>query len=148
MIIDTLSNLNAYSNLHPLISVALDKLAALDYAKLDTGEHELSGRDLFACVAEEKGRAEDEAPLEAHRKYLDIQIVLRGEDRMGWKPLANCQCPTANYDEERDIQFFSDVPDCWIPVRSGQFVIFFPEDAHAPLVSDGLIRKMVLKLAV
>jgi YhcH/YjgK/YiaL family protein len=55
--------------------------------------------------------------------------------------------PAGTYDPGRDIEFFTDRPDVWIPVKPGQFVVFFPEDAHAPLVGAGEIHKIVVKVA-
>jgi beta-galactosidase beta subunit len=53
-----------------------------------------------------------------------------------------------DYDADKDIMFFKDPPDNWTPVPAGSFVIFFPQDAHAPLVSSGELHKAVLKIAV
>jgi biofilm protein TabA len=66
---------------------------------------------------------------------------------MGWKPRSSCSHPSAAYDETADIQFFADEPDAWVSVRSGTFAIFFPEDAHMPLISPEIIHKVVLKVA-
>jgi biofilm protein TabA len=94
------------------------------------------------------GRTRSEAKLECHRRYIDIQLVLEGVDEMGWKPLSDCHEPMNDYSAERDIQFFRDVPASWIATPPGAFCIFFPEDAHAPLVSNGKIRKAVIKIAL
>ena len=67
---------------------------------------------------------------------------------MGWKPRAECLSPATDYDAARDIQFFTDAPASWITTPAGSFCLFFPEDAHAPLVSVGTIRKVVVKIAV
>ena len=93
-------------------------------------------------------RRHDKAKLECHRKYIDIQLVLEGVDEMGWKPLADCSEPVADYSAEKDIRFFRDAPASWIATPPGAFCIFFPEDAHAPLVASGNIRKVIFKIAV
>jgi YhcH/YjgK/YiaL family protein len=67
---------------------------------------------------------------------------------MGWKPTADCKEIDKKYNADEDIMFFNDTPDSWTPVPAGSFVIFFPQDAHAPLVSEGEIHKAVLKIAV
>ena len=59
----------------------------------------------------------------------------------------DCREPLADYRAEKDIQFFHDAPASWIATPPGAFCIFFPQDAHAPLVSDGQIRKVILKIA-
>lgn len=103
---------------------------------------------MYAIVARDPARAQDKALLEAHRQYVDIQFILSGTDEMGWKPRAACSMPAAGYDAGRDIEFFADRPDVWMPVNPGQFIVFFPEDAHAPLVGTGVIHKIVVKVAV
>jgi beta-galactosidase beta subunit len=65
---------------------------------------------------------------------------------MGWKPKSLCKQPTGAYDEGEDIQYFADEPDSWIATRSSSFVIFFPEDAHMPLISSGQLHKVVVKI--
>jgi YhcH/YjgK/YiaL family protein len=88
------------------------------------------------------------ARLEAHRRYIDIQLVLEGDEQMGWKPLADCHNPVSEHSEERDIRFFHDAPASWVAVPPDHFCIFFPEDAHAPLVASGMVRKVIFKVAV
>jgi len=88
------------------------------------------------------------AKLEAHRKYIDIQLVLEGDETMGWKPLADCLNPVSEHSMEKDIRFFHDAPASWIAVPPDHFCIFFPEDAHAPLVGKGQVRKVIFKVAV
>ena len=70
------------------------------------------------------------------------------EDQLGWKTLVDCHNPVSDYSAEKDIQFFHDTPATWIATPPGAFCIFFPEDAHAPLVSTGHIRKVIFKIAV
>lgn len=96
----------------------------------------------------------DDAKLECHRRYIDIQLVLAGVDEMGWRALAECVDPATAYDQTRDIRFFNDPAASWVAVAPGAFCLFFPEDAHAPLVSTqkgtsaARIRKVVVKIAV
>jgi beta-galactosidase beta subunit len=69
-------------------------------------------------------------------------------DDMGWKSKSLCKQPTGGYDQKTDEQLFADKPDAWISTVSGAFVIFFPEDAHMPLISSGQLHKVVIKVAV
>ena len=62
-------------------------------------------------------------------------------------PVRACRQPVADYSAEKDIQFFHDDPESWIATPPDSFCIFFPEDAHAPLVSSGNIRKVIIKIA-
>jgi YhcH/YjgK/YiaL family protein len=148
MIFATLSQANRYAALHPLFPRAFDYIRDTDLSALTTGIHQIIGQNLFVIVEETQGRSRTEAKLECHRKYIDIQLVLAGTDEMGWKPLANCHQPVSEYKEEHDIRFFNDVADSWISTPANTFCIFFPDDAHAPLVSKGKIRKLIFKIAV
>lgn len=148
MILDALTNADRYAALHPLFPRAFEFLRGADLRALAPGRYPIEGERLFAIVEETEGRTRDEARLECHRKYIDIQLVLEGVDEMGWKPVRDCLEPVADYSARQDIRFFRDAPASWIATPSGAFCIFFPEDAHAPLVGTGRIRKAVLKIAV
>lgn len=148
MILDTIVNAQRYANLHPLFATVFDYIRLTDLNALASGKHTIIGDDLFAIVERVPGRLRSEAQLECHRKYIDIQLVLAGVDTMGWKPLADCHQPVEEYYAPADIQFFYDAPATWISTPAGAFSIFFPEDAHAPLVAAHEIHKIVFKIAV
>ncbi|MFP5419531.1 MAG: YhcH/YjgK/YiaL family protein [Gammaproteobacteria bacterium] len=148
MILAKLTEADRYAALHPQFARAFDFLRNTDWRALAPGRHDLQGDQLFAIVENCVGRTRAEAKLECHRRYIDIQLVLEGIDEMGWKPLADCADPATDYDAARDIRFFNDAPASWIATPPASFCLFFPDDAHAPLVSTGMIRKVVLKIAV
>jgi len=148
MILDTLAHAERYRALHPLFERAFDFLRDTDLMALAPGKHDVQGEQIFAIVEACEGRTRAEAKLECHRRYIDIQLVLAGVDEMGWKPVAECLDPQTEYDAARDIRFFNDTPSNWIATPPGAFCLFFPEDAHAPLVGTGMIRKVVVKIAV
>ena len=148
MILSTLANADRYVVLHPLLPRAFEFIRNTDLLALAPGRYPIIGEQLFAIVESVPGRTRAEAQLECHRRYIDIQLVLQGTDEMGWKTLADCHEPVSDYSAERDIQFFHDAPATWIATPPGTFCIFFPDDAHAPLVSTGNIRKVIFKIAV
>jgi YhcH/YjgK/YiaL family protein len=148
MILDTLTQAERYLALHPLFPRAFDFLRHTDLHALAPGKHAVEGEQIFAIAEACAGRSRAEAQLECHRRYIDIQLVLAGIDEMGWKPVAECVDPATDYDAARDIRFFRDAPSSWIATPPGSFCLFFPDDAHAPLVSDGMIHKVVLKIAL
>jgi len=148
MIFSTLSQSNRYAALHPLFPRVFEFIRNTDLLALAPGRYPIVGEQLFVIVESVAGRSREDAQLECHRKYIDIQLVLEGVDEMGWKTLADCTQPVSDYSEEKDIQFFRDTPASWIATPPGAFCIFFPEDAHAPLVSTGNIRKAIFKIAV
>ena len=148
MILDIRERLNRYICLAKGFDEAISFLSRNDLDDLPEGRHEIAGDDVYAVVAREKGRKEFEAQLETHNRYIDIQLVLKGSESMGWKPRSACKHPAAPYDSEKDLSFYTDTPDAFIPVNPGAFAIFFPEDAHMPLIGDGMIHKIIVKIKV
>ena len=148
MILSTLSESGRYAALHPLFPRAFEFIRDTDLLVLAPGRYPIVGEQLFVIVENVAGRTREAAKLECHRKYIDIQLVLEGVDEMGWKALADCVDPVSDYSAEKDIRFFHDAPAAWIATPPGAFCIFFPEDAHAPLVSADHIRKAIFKITV
>ena len=148
MILSTLADAGRLGVLHPLFGRAFAFLCSTDLLALAPGKHTIEGEEIFAIVEACAARTRAEAKLECHRRYIDIQLVLEGVDEMGWRPVAECVSPKTDYNATHDIQFFNDTPSSWVSTPAGSFCIFFPEDAHAPLVGEGMIRKVVVKVAV
>ena len=148
MIFSTISQSDRYAALHTLFPRAFEYTRNTDLLTLAPGRYPIVGEQLFVIVENVSGRTRAEARLECHRKYIDIQLVLEGTDEMGWKALADCVDPVSDYSAEKDIRFFHDAPATWIATPPGAFCIFFPEDAHAPLVSASQIRKVIFKIAL
>jgi YhcH/YjgK/YiaL family protein len=148
MIFSALSQSERYVALHPLFAKAFDYIRENDLFNKAPGRYNIIGEDLIAIVEQVPGKTKEMARLEAHRRYIDIQLVLDGIDEMGWKPIADCHNPVGEHSEEKDIRFFTDAPASWIATPPDHFCIFFPEDAHAPLVSNSQVRKVIFKVAV
>lgn len=148
MILDTIANAKRYAALHPLFPQVFEFIKKTDLSSLANGKHAILGDDVFVIIERVAGRSRQSAQLECHRKYIDIQLVLSGTDTMGWKPLSCCLAPVDEFNASADIQFFYDTPDTWLSTPAGAFCLFFPEDAHAPLVSTQAIHKAVFKIAV
>ena len=148
MILDTLANAARYAGLHPCFARAFEFLATADLAALAPGRHEIDGDRLYVSVDHKDGRGEDGARLEAHRRYIDIQYTIDGDELIGWMPLARCRAPDGAFDEAKDVGFFADRPSTWVSVPPGSFTIFFPHDAHAPLGGLGRLKKAIVKIAV
>lgn len=150
MILCALHDLDRHLPLHPALARVAQCLRETKLAALPEGRTDLAGDDCFVLASPEaRLRPAPEAFLEVHRRYLDVQVVLKGEDRFGWAPLEACSRVREAYDEARDIAFFDDAPVSVIAVPAGHLVVFFPEDAHAPLIGgQGFVHKLVFKLRV
>ena len=148
MILDTLENVYRYSPLNKGFKKAIEFLLRPDLNELPVDKYEIDGDRVYAMVAKDPGRKKEDALLEIHREYIDIQVVLKGTDEMGWRSITSCKQPSGEYNKKSDILFYDDEPTAWLPVESGFFVIFFPEDAHMPLISSGQLHKVIVKVAV
>ena len=79
--------------------------------------------------------------------YIDIQVLIRGEEEsFGWSERRELKKPLGEFSVENDIQLFDDVPQTYYTMRPGQFTVLFPEDGHAPMVGEGTVRKIIVKV--
>ena len=148
MVLDALSQLNRYLDLHPRFRDVADAIASRNLAALASRRYEIDGPRLYLSVDDNEGRGRAQARLESHRRYIDIQVTLDGDEEIGWRPVSECYGPTAAFDAQRDIQFYEDVPQTWLAIPPGHFAIFFPHDAHAPLAGAGRLKKAIFKIEV
>ena len=146
MILDTLDNAAKYTGLKIGLSEAFGFLDQPGLAELPDGKHEIAGSRVYAIIAHENGRAVSDGKLEGHRKYIDIQYVISGGESMGWSPREGLVNST-EYDAEKDLEFFGGEPSSIVRVPPGSFAVFLPTDAHLPLIGNGPIHKVVVKVA-
>ena len=140
MIIDRIPSAERYFALHPGLPAAFAFLRSTPPAAMPEGRHAIDGSRLNVIIERAVGRGRHGAKLEVHRRFLDIQLCLSGDEHIGWRALADCAVVEAPFNPERDIQFFRDRPDTWLALQPGLFAIFFPDDAHAPLAGDGPVH--------
>jgi YhcH/YjgK/YiaL family protein len=150
MIIDTLANAGRYFCVHPSFERAFEYIRSNNLETLAVGRNEIDGDRLWGIVAEGPGMtaAESAAGFECHNKHIDIQLCIGSVEQMGWKPRQHCIRQNGEYDEQKDVLFYKDAPDMYFELRDRQFVIFFPEDVHAPMIGEGTIRKLVVKVRI
>lgn len=147
MIFDSLKNSALYDSVHPRMKRAFELITATDWAAVEPGIHELDGKDIYVNLMERELKQKADAKLEVHNQYIDIQILLSGrEESFGWSERQDLRQPQGLFNAESDIQFFDDVPQTYYTLRPGQFTILFPEDGHAPMVGEGWVRKIIVKV--
>ena len=151
MIFDSLHNAASYRDLSPAFRAAFDYLAATDLTALPVGRYEIQGDDAYIMVQEPTLKPWDEGRWEAHRRYADIQIVISGEEVMGFCPISGLTEETA-YDAQTDVLFFREAEGLALHVKTGSFAVFFPQDAHRPCMQpEGCpctVKKAVVKVRV
>lgn len=153
MIVDQLSRRGLYAGLDPLLVRAMEYLATTDLTSLPEGKHTIEGEQLFAIVQDYRPKSVDLGALESHRRYWDVQYLVKGAERMGWRPVEGLEI-AQHYDAEKDIAFYLGTAPL-LEMHAGWFAVFAPTDAHMPsieldgppLVGDlGMVRKVVVKV--
>lgn len=147
MIIDKIENAHLYKNIGEGISKSFEYIRTTDLKSLPTGKFPIDGENIFALVSEYQTKSESGGKLEAHRKYIDVQYIISGEELMGYAPLGG-QKVLEPYKEENDIVFFTG-DKSFTKVSAGMFAIFFPEDVHMPGINTRKIsnvKKLVIKV--
>lgn len=150
MIIDTFDHAAFYESLHPQFKKVFDFLRTTDLSALSEGKHELSDDgSVYASVQTYQTKPVERGKMEAHRKFIDIQVLAYGEEMIGWAPLAN-QPETVPFDINNDIGFYeSEFSPLFL--KQNMFAIFFPQDAHMPCRTSKIpnkVKKIVFKIAV
>lgn len=149
MILDSLENRARYYALHPRLEAAFDYLLAADLTTLAAGRHDIAGDDIYINVMDVDLKRRGDAKLEVHDRYLDIQVLVTGRrEAFGWSQRDRVVQPLGDFDAAKDIRFFDDAPQTYYEATPGQFTLFFPDDAHAPMVGEGRIRKVIVKVRI
>lgn len=146
MILTTLADSGRIEPLHPLFKRFFDYVKEHDLFHAPLGRIEVDGDRLFINNVEADLTDSATQPLEAHREYIDVHVVLGGEEHFGWRPLADCAAVRQSYDPAADCALYADRPSSWLTLRPGQAAIVFPEDPHAPVVGEGRVRKLIGKI--
>ena len=146
MIIDSLGNADRYVSLHPLFAKAFEFIRNQNLETLGVGKFPIDDDNLYATVSLKDGVKKEEAKFEAHKNYIDIQVCPTGSETLGWKPLSKAVSIKTEYNTEKDVTFYNDEPDTYFTLQQGQFAIFYPQDVHAPMIGEGPIKKLVVKI--
>ena len=149
MILDTIENADQYKLLGKRMATALDYMKTADLSTIDPGKYEIEGSDIFALVQDYDTKNRLECKLESHRKYIDIQYLLKGIEFVG-HTLLNNQTPVKEYSSEDDYMLFSE-ESSFFELKPTMFAIFHPSDLHMPSVFEKQpekVRKVVIKVKI
>lgn len=127
---------------------ALEYIKNTDLNKLEAGKHFIDGDKLFVNINDSALKTPEQARLEVHDKYIDIQIPLSKDESFGVKPRSECREPDGEFNTEKDILFYKDKDWKTVSVKAGEMIVFAPETAHAPLIGEGSIHKAIFKVKV
>jgi len=149
MIIDTLANAGLYGGMNSRLAAAFDYLRKNDFNPLADGRYDLDGDRLFALVQRYDSKPRDRGKWEAHRKYIDVQYIVQGIERMGYANVKRLKV-TQPYDEKGDCELF-DGPGDFLTCPAGAFMVFAPADAHMPglaVTKPEPVIKVVVKVKI
>ncbi|MFR1822668.1 MAG: YhcH/YjgK/YiaL family protein [Clostridium saudiense] len=149
MIIDKITNCKFYFGLGEKFEKAFKYLEETDLENLECGKHIIDGDNIFASVGEYYTKNADECLWEAHRKYIDIQYIIQGQENMGYSNISNIET-TIEYNSESDV-LFGNGNGQFITVNQGEFIIFTQEDAHMPSLKvdeSTPVKKVVVKIVI
>ncbi|OFQ15434.1 YhcH/YjgK/YiaL family protein [Prevotella sp. HMSC073D09] len=146
MVLDVLDNFGKYAALNPYFSLVDAFMRTHQLEELALGTYNIKGEDVVLKIEQAMGKSRNEAVLESHRQMIDIQIPLQQEETFGLA--ATVSLPPADYSAEKDISFYPNSPaQNYVTCPRGGFVIFFPQDAHAPCISeDANFTKAIFKV--
>lgn len=148
MIFDSLARFDQYADLHPGFRDVYLFLIQHDLSDLPCGRIELD-HGIYLGINEYETKNIEDCKLECHKKYIDIQIILQGKEKMGIAFFQNCI--PEDYQEEKDLQFLNGSP-ILMDFLTKSFFVFFPHDAHMPCLHPGSepveVKKAVFKVPV
>jgi YhcH/YjgK/YiaL family protein len=148
MIADTLRNAHLYRGLSPRIALAFDYLRGMDLRGAVPGTREIDGTLVYAMVQEYETLPPAQGVWEAHRRHIDLQLLVAGTERIGYAHVA--RLTPGVYDPARDVLPLAG-EGSFLTLGPGDFMLLFPEDAHMPKIAAGVpaaVRKIVVKIAI
>ncbi len=148
MIVDLLENCNLYSSINSNLDRAFSFLLSNDLASMEPGRLELNGDSLYVLVQHYLSKPESSGKWEAHKRYIDVQYLISGSERVGYSAISNMTL--GEYNAQKDFQALSGSGEMY-RLNAGSFMVFFPQDAHMPGLANGFetpIKKIVVKCAI
>jgi len=149
MISDTLDRISDYCSLNKNLQLAVNYMQLNNLNDLPVGKSIIEGDLVYASVSEYETKDEAIAKWESHKVYGDIQILLSGEEKIGYAPIEDMAVTDA-YNPEKDVMFYSGKGG-FLNMKPGVFAIFLPQDAHQPNVSlhnKSIVKKVVIKFKI
>ena len=152
MIHTTFNERNRYESLNPRFAEAFEALMNIKKEEFSKGRHEVKGDEIFVNAIEYDTKPEEKSLFEAHREYIDVMLVLDGEEFIGYTPLRNVTEITQEYTPEVEAVLGKIVPEMTkVHMQPGDLCILFPEDAHAPGMECGgvsHVKKLIAKVKI
>lgn len=147
MIIDSLGNCKCYEAIHGDMRKAFEFVKNQNLMDLEVGKYEIDGDRVFMMIQSYDTKDEKGGAWEAHKRYLDIQYIIEGTEKINVANIDKMEVLKA-YDEKDDFWLFSGYGDA-VTLEAGMFAIFFPQDVHMPGIKineSKPVKKAVIKV--
>lgn len=147
MIVDKLSNSCFYNALGESFKKAFEYIKEVDFEKMECGIYNIDEDKIFMSVDEYITKNYEDCLWEVHKKYIDIQYIILGGEKIGYTNINNISV-VKKYDEKKDI-LFGEGRGSFFHLYEGEFAIFTPEDAHMPSLkinNNEYVKKVVIKI--
>lgn len=147
MIIDKIQNASFYYGLGEKYIKAFNFIQNNNLEDFENGKYKIDGEDIFINIQDYNTKSVEESKFEAHKKYADIQFIIKGSEKLGYGDINEFEEVT-KYDEEKDIVFLNGQGN-FAKAEENTFIIFMPQDAHMPCIqvdSPAYVKKAVVKI--
>ena len=149
MIKDRLINAKTYYGISEKLKKGFEWLNNTDLENIKDGRYYIDNDNIYANVQSYDTKAD--AAFEGHRRYIDIQYMIKGVEKIGITNYDNCSVKTP-YSEENDIEFLNCMKNRGeFILREGDFAVFFPQDAHQPSLNPEKqinVKKVIVKVSI
>ncbi|WED24036.1 YhcH/YjgK/YiaL family protein [Vibrio sp. JC009] len=149
MLIGNISHLNRFSFVDKRIQKYVELAQKLSQSGEEDGKYPVDGEDVFVILASEVTQPVAERRSEIHHDYIDIQLVLKGNEVFGVS--SHTAKEYLNVEFEKDLCFLPCIEkESFVTLSEGDFIVFYPGEAHRPLCAydnkPESIRKAVVKI--
>lgn len=152
MIIGNMNELIQYKGILKNLDKAIDWVLANDLINLEVGKYTIDGTNIILNRQQYQCKPYSDCKGETHQKFLDLQIVLKGNEGFGYTNLSNTAflSVTEEYNPTKDVTKYAMKEECTFNMQAGSFAIVFPQDAHKPQIAidDSIVEKAVVKIAI
>lgn len=131
----------------------INLIESTDFTKKDDGIYEPDAKHFYYIISTyNTSTSIEEKPAEAHRKYIDLQYILYGEEKVGYADHRNPKKSLKEYDGKNDVELFTKIEnESYFILKNNMYAVFFPEDIHRPGLTNKetrSIRKVIFKIPV
>lgn len=149
MIFDTLKNIKNYMGLSENLDKAIASIVKGEYLNAPTGRTDIDGDEVYFNIQDNVIlKNPTDTSFEIHKKYVDIQLIINGEECFGYGAKETLNFKN-DYDDAKDFQLLDGEIETLFTMKGDRFILFFPEEPHMPCLKSKIsqvVKKAVYKI--